>query len=473
MAVPLLLLVLFDGLSHELFQEHYQNYGNLSKFYMESPTIKQGIKPVFPTITTPNLMSIATGLYVENHGINDNIMFPYQNELQKYNHSEFRLFTESDEDGTWWDNGLVMPVWTLNELSSSESNLRFSGGMFWSGSGATYRNKTIEYYEAYNSSSSWYREVDTIIKWFTANERPANCVFLYFDNPDLVLHKSGIQSKEFLDSMQEVDDIVGYLMEKIEDNKLTDSLNVIITADHGMVDVPVNHYNELSKLNISKDYYSTMLNSIIWNIDPFPDDHGSLYETLLQGSLIMNYSVWTKDDFPETAHYKNAPHVGSIILVSDFGFKTVPNKYANLTIQGAHGYNNTFSAMKSIFMARGPAFNSSAELASFDIVDLYPLMCFILDISPHPNNGSLQHVSSILNNFESNRLPNEVDRSSETNYAATGVGIFLIILSIVAVSLFVYRMYNQYWHRKRSAHKYGLVEGGNPFLSGSDDDDDL
>ena len=32
----------------------------------------------------------------------------------------------------------------------------------------------------------------------------------------------------------------------------------------------------------------------------------------------------------------------------------------------------------------------------FKTVDLYPLMCQLLGIDPHPNNGSLENVKAVL-----------------------------------------------------------------------------
>lgn len=425
MSAPLLLLVIFDGLGHELIQGHYRSFGNISKFYDASPKIGRGVTPVFPTITTPNLMSVATGLYSESHGITANDMKAHSHELDKYNLPEFHLFSASDTDTTWWDNGLNMPIWTLNELASTTARPRYSGGMLWAGSGAPYQNKTITYYHAYEENISWYRQVDIVMEWFTDPEKSANCIVLYFAEPDVALHAFGPESKKFVAILQRVNDVVGYLMNKVETHNLKDSLNVIVTADHGMADVPAEHYNEIDELNIPKDWYRVNQNSVTWDINPLPGYFEKVYEAFYEGSIHMNYSVWKIEDFPESAHFKRASHVPPIQLVTDVGFRTVFRKENVSSTLGWHGYNNTDFTMHTFFLAQGPAFNSSAVLESFVIVDLYPLMCHILELTPHPNNGSFERVATILSSI----------KNSEGSYIA-----HLLLVGISAVNLLLLRV---------------------------------
>jgi hypothetical protein len=52
--------------------------------------------------------------------------------------------------------------------------------------------------------------------------------------------------------------------------------------------------------------------------------------------------------------------------------------------------------MYPIFIAHGPAFKQNYTIPSFNNVDIYPLMCFILGIQPAANNGSLENVLDML-----------------------------------------------------------------------------
>lgn len=52
--------------------------------------------------------------------------------------------------------------------------------------------------------------------------------------------------------------------------------------------------------------------------------------------------------------------------------------------------------MHPIFIARGPAFKKNYKSEPFETVNIYPLMCHLLDIRPRLNNGSLDNVEHIL-----------------------------------------------------------------------------
>ena len=68
--------------------------------------------------------------------------------------------------------------------------------------------------------------------------------------------------------------------------------------------------------------------------------------------------------------------------------------------EGNHGYNNSLQDMHPVFVAMGPGFRKGAEVATFNNVDVYPLMCHLLGLHPAPNNGSLDTIRSLLREEE-------------------------------------------------------------------------
>jgi len=52
--------------------------------------------------------------------------------------------------------------------------------------------------------------------------------------------------------------------------------------------------------------------------------------------------------------------------------------------------------MHPIFIAHGPAFKKGYKAKPFKSIDLYPLLCHLLDIDPRPNNGSFDAIRHIL-----------------------------------------------------------------------------
>lgn len=65
--------------------------------------------------------------------------------------------------------------------------------------------------------------------------------------------------------------------------------------------------------------------------------------------------------------------------------------------EGNHGYNpENVSDMWPFFIAAGPAFKVDHHVPSIDMVDIYSLMCQILDLVPVPNMGNLDNVRDLL-----------------------------------------------------------------------------
>lgn len=52
--------------------------------------------------------------------------------------------------------------------------------------------------------------------------------------------------------------------------------------------------------------------------------------------------------------------------------------------------------MHPFFFSYGPLIKEKHKVKPFNTVDLYPLFCEILQITPQPNNGSLSNVIDIL-----------------------------------------------------------------------------
>lgn len=52
--------------------------------------------------------------------------------------------------------------------------------------------------------------------------------------------------------------------------------------------------------------------------------------------------------------------------------------------------------MHPIFISHGPAFKKNYTIKSFNNVDIYPLMCFLLGIEPGLTNGTIDNVMDMI-----------------------------------------------------------------------------
>uniref|UniRef100_A0A0A9WUA7 Ectonucleotide pyrophosphatase/phosphodiesterase family member 5 n=1 Tax=Lygus hesperus TaxID=30085 RepID=A0A0A9WUA7_LYGHE len=211
-----LLVVSFDGFRNDYFNRSLTP--NLGKL-IETSVYTSRLLNVFPTKTFPNHFSIATGLYVEDHGaIGTEVMDVETGSILNYGYELFHY----DEN--------VTPIWTLNEMSNES---RHSGCMMWPGCSMDYRGTKNTYDVKYNESMTWNQRVNTSISWFKQPLNPANLVMLYFESPDLEEHIYGPNSAQTNAQIKHVDDTVAAILEALEANNLTD-VNVVFLSDHGM-----------------------------------------------------------------------------------------------------------------------------------------------------------------------------------------------------------------------------------------------
>ena len=188
----------------------------------------------YVTLTFPNHYTIATGMYEENHGVISNRMYD-----PKFNES----FTNSKgqaQQSKWRNNGTDNwsgePIWLTNQQKKNHR----SGVYYWIGSEAAIRGRHAFVYKHYNwsvSYKSFQDRVDTVIDWFTDEHSPVNFVMLYFEEPDHSGHLFGPNAKEIIDKILELDNLVGYLKQKLKAAGLFDNMDIIITSDHGMTQI--------------------------------------------------------------------------------------------------------------------------------------------------------------------------------------------------------------------------------------------
>lgn len=103
--------------------------------------------------------------------------------------------------------------------------------------------------------------------------------------------------------------------------------------------------------------------------------------------------VYYKEDLPERLHYKNSRRVGPIVAIAKEGYTVGTQMQTNV---GNHGFDNEIPSMRAIFLARGPDFKNNVKIGPVDNVDVYPLVCELVQIQCNPNNGSILHFKDAL-----------------------------------------------------------------------------
>ncbi|XP_067840634.1 ectonucleotide pyrophosphatase/phosphodiesterase family member 3-like [Heptranchias perlo] len=404
---PPLILISLDGFRAEYLKTWYSLLPVIEKL-KTCGTHSPYLRAMYPTKTFPNHYTIVTGLYAETHGIVDNNMYDY-----KLNMS-FSLSGDEKNNPVWWGG---QPLW----LTAMYQGLK-AGTFFWPGSevkiNGTYPNKYVNF----NKNIPHEERVFTILKWLSLpdSERP-NFYTLYFEEPDHAGHSFGPVSAGVIEALQSIDQIIGMLMDGLKQKNLHKCVNLIIVADHGMektyceqIEYMTKYFDTVENLyvysgpaarirakNVPKDYLSFDPEGVTKNLScRFPHQHFIPY---------MSY------DLPKRFHFANNIRIDKEVhLYLDRQWLAGRDKLTfNFCGGGNHGYDNEYKSMRAIFIANGPGFRFKTEVDPFDNIELYNLMCDLLQITPAPNNGSHGTLNHLLKNpFYSPAFPAEVSALS-------------------------------------------------------------
>ncbi len=376
---PQLLLISFDGFRADyLTKTETPNFDRLIK----NGVTAEGLIPIFPTKTFPNHYAIATGLYPENNGLIGNNMYDPEMDA-RYSMGN----REAVENPDWY---LGEPIWNTVEKAGKKA-----GTMFWIGSEAPIQNMRPSHWKSYDGSIPNEARIDTVLKWMTREQDPVEFGTLYFSFVDSQGHRYGPDSEEVIEAIKQADELVGYLMEKLESNE---SINLMIVSDHGMIEVSPSKKVTLDDfIDVNKIEIIAYSPALMFNVEG--EGEQEVFESLKKNE--ENFKVYLKENIPDRYHLKNNSRVPEILMVADEGYTINTKQFfesrgSDYPSGGAHGFDNANPKMDAIFVAYGPAFNEEVKLGRFENIHLYEVMAKILNIEPAPNDGNFDAVSEIL-----------------------------------------------------------------------------
>ncbi|XP_069167904.1 venom phosphodiesterase-like isoform X2 [Procambarus clarkii] len=377
-----LILVSMDG-----FRADYINRGL-------TPTLvslgKRGVRapymtPSYPSKTFPNHYTIVTGLYPESHGIIDNdFADPVFNAI-------FSAGNAEPFHGRWWGGE---PIWNTIVRQG-----KISATYFWPGSDVDIGGQHPTYWFPYDKDVPYPDRVDQVLEWVSlpVEERPA-WISLYFNQPDEAGHNFGPDSQVVNDQLVYVDQMLARLLDGLEVLGLASCVNVIVLADHGMVESQV-----MASVIKLADYVPDIANTATVFTGAFSRIRPTNTSYEVKMAMMEELScqrkemrVYPREGLPTRFHFSNNRRIEDIVLDLDPGF--VATISFGLTSKGHHGYDNYFNDLNALFVASGPDFKTEMEAEPFHNIELYNLMCYLTGVEPSANNGTLGSLYHILAN---------------------------------------------------------------------------
>ncbi|CAH1253559.1 ENPP3 [Branchiostoma lanceolatum] len=382
---PPLILISMDGFRADYLLRNITPYlGKMSRYGTHAPYMRAQ----YPTKTFTNHYTIVTGLYAESHGIVDNLM--YDEEFR----ATFRITSSEAKKARWWGGE---PLWNTVEQQGLKA-----ATYFWPGSDVDIQGMRPTHYYDYDGAVPDEDRIDQTLQWLELpqNERPS-LLITYFDQPDLAGHQEGPDSEAVNKEMMHVDAMMGRLMDGLLARNLSDCVNVVVVADHGMTPtscdrvVYLEDLMDISPLYVSRDGTLMRVTRSFYAPESYVWDPNGLVKNLT--CVDDHFMPHTKQaGLPKRLHYANNRRIEDVVCTVEDEWLFARTHSFRYCDGGEHGYDNDFRNMSALFIAYGPAFHQGLVVEPFGNIELYNMFSDILGVTPVPNNGTRGSLNHFL-----------------------------------------------------------------------------
>lgn len=204
------ILIGIDGVSSEGFQ------------YSDTPEInsliRQGVislktRGVMPTVSAPNWATILSGAGPEQHGVTSN---------------NWTLLNQGFEPTAKDADGYFTSIFTIIRKQMPKAVTAMFYDWEWLGTYVNRKNITKEQY------IQGHVMITSVALNYIKKEKPL-FTFIYYGYPDETGHSKGFNTKEYYQSVNEIDIEIGKIVNGIKEAGMAQNTTIIITSDHGGV----------------------------------------------------------------------------------------------------------------------------------------------------------------------------------------------------------------------------------------------
>ena len=343
--------------------------------------VKAVMQPSFPSKTFPNHYTLATGLTPDHHGIIANSFWDREGGV------EYSLKNKvTRADGKYYGGD---PVW----LTAKHQGVK-TATVFWVGSDVAIHGEHPTYWRDYQTQQLDFEgRVDEILRLLKMPEKDRpHLVMAYFEEPDRSGHNYGPMNRLTRRAMEDMDRLLSLMWTRIQMLPIASQVNLIITGDHGMTSVDPKRFVDIDDV-LPKHWYTRFCNdypTLIYASAPQYID--SICEAMQH---VDHVRAWKAADIPAYLAYGTNKNMGDVIVLPDVGWLFADKPSGKQ--RGSHGFDHMAADMQVGFRAIGPDFKVGYEKPDrFRNVCLYPLLCYLLGVTPSPNDGNLDEVRDML-----------------------------------------------------------------------------
>ncbi|MHA1397726.1 MAG: alkaline phosphatase family protein [Candidatus Heimdallarchaeaceae archaeon] len=349
--------------------------------------ISQGVKadynlPSNPTLTAVNHVSIITGNHPEKHGIMGNTFYDWED------NKTYSLFSDSSDPYRDTNTGLHLLKSKPSVIHAEENEVKTAVfawpyvdfGTFYNGESPTY----VYDYDWFSSNTD---RTDLAIANKVAktivDDPEIGLVFAWLPGTDSAGHYSTPDSGILEKTLQSVDNAIRRFCESLAKNDLLKNTVIILTSDHGMAPVHDSAY-----FLEDKPFFLNAVNKT--GLTPYMA-HDAPIEYLYFFDETNTTKVEEFADYLKGGEGIQAVFINEENDAIDLGLQErrmnisvwlEPGYSRNFgsTFYGMHGYLNSNTLMRGIFIVAGPGIRQGATISGIDIRSIAPTALSLLNL---------------------------------------------------------------------------------------------
>lgn len=342
--------------------------------------VRADFRPSFPSVTFPNHYSMATGLHPDHHGLVNN--FFYAEDLDKiYTIGNRNAVGNPDFYGG-------EPIWNTAQKQGVKA-----ASFFWVGSETAVGGMQPSIWKPFDGTVPFKNRADSVLSWLQLPEaeRP-HLIMWYIEEPDAIGHRATPDSAATLQVVEELDQLLGYFFAEARKLDIFKKIDFVVLSDHGMATYYPENYVNLNDY-LPRDSFDFVFDGVPTLLYTKESYRETAYEIL---QTVPHITAYRKEEVPERLIYGKHPRVGDLVVIPDIGTYVQFRTESRPRYAATHGYDNLAPEMQAIFYAAGPSFKKGERVGAIPNVNLYLLICNLLNLQPEPNDGMQEEVDLLL-----------------------------------------------------------------------------
>ncbi|MFY0407893.1 alkaline phosphatase family protein [Solicola sp. PLA-1-18] len=314
-------VVLVDGLGHRLLQKHADEAPYLAGLAEGTSPLTVGV----PSTTATSLTSLGTGLPPGGHGV-----VGYTSRIPGTDRTLNALRWPSDVDATQWQphTGVLERIAESGVPASSVNKAEFEG------SGLTLCSQRGV---PFHGVTSVWERLEAVADLCEAEAQ--GVVYAYESTLDHAGHEHGCTSEQWRERLRAIDGDLRHLRDALPDDTA-----MLVTADHGMVDLPLEgRFDVDAEPHLLDDVVvlagEARFRHLYTRTGAEADVAGRWAERLGEQAVVL-----TRDDAERRGWFgeiepRVRPRIGDVVVASlgDFGVFTSERFKVEMKMRGFHG----------------------------------------------------------------------------------------------------------------------------------------